>query len=92
MVSTTDTTADTVDFKHFRDMVLKHQGSVRCCSVMPQTEASAYEYQPEEAVTKAQYEAHAAAIKNAMKEDISKEHVDCAGGACPIDFNEGEKE
>jgi len=78
-----------VDFKQFRDIIMKNQESVRCCSVMPQEEATSYEYQPEQSVTKTEYEACVAAIKKTMEEDISVEHVDCDEGACPIDFNTG---
>jgi hypothetical protein len=53
---------------------------------MPQTDSTAYEYQPEQAVTKAEYEMIAAAIAEAAAEDVGREHVDCAGGVCPIDF------
>jgi hypothetical protein len=40
-------------------------------------------------VTKHEFEMILAAIKDseAVKEDIGQEHVDCASGACPIDFN-----
>ncbi len=75
-----------VDYKHFKEMLAQYQSQIRACSVMPQEDAAAYEYQPEEPVTKAEYEGIAHAIKAALEEDISKEHVDCEGGACPIDF------
>lgn len=79
---------DLVDFKHFRDMLLKYQSQIRACSVMPQIDGSAYEYQPEQSVTKAEYEAYAYAIEKAMAEDIGREHIDCGTGGCPIDFDE----
>ena len=55
---------------------------------MPQTDAanSAYEYLPEEPVTKARYEEITRAISEAVAEDIGREHLDCSSGACPIDF------
>jgi adenosylcobalamin-dependent ribonucleoside-triphosphate reductase len=81
---------DAVDYKGFRDMLAEYQPQIRCCSVMPQGDELAFEYQPEEPVTKAQYEAIAHAIKAVMEEDISKEHLDCEGGACPIDFRSNE--
>ena len=56
---------------------------------MPQTDSSAYEYQPEQSVTKAEYEAFSHAIQSAMEEDIGKEHVDCDNGVCPVDFKAG---
>ncbi len=79
---------DTIDYKHFKEMLNKYQSQIRCCSVMPQTDASAYEYQPEQAVNKAEYEGFCHAIQRAMEEDISREHVDCDGGACPVDFRD----
>lgn len=68
--------------------LVANQGDVRACSVMPQTSAenSAYEYLPEEPVTKVQYEEIVRAITEAVAEDIGREHLDCASGACPIDF------
>lgn len=80
-----------VDFDHFSEMLMKWQPLIRACSVMPQEDGSAYEYLPEQGVTKAEYEAIAFAIANAMPEDVGKEHLDCAGGACPVDFNTGDK-
>jgi hypothetical protein len=81
---------DLVSLEHFQNMLLKYQSKVRCCSVMPQEDASAYEYQPEEQVSKKRFRDIVAKI-SAIAEDIGREHIDCATGACPIDFNEGEK-
>ena len=61
--------------------------SVRCCSVMPFTDTTAYEYQPEEPISKERYEELMSHVDR-MKEDIGREHVDCAAGGCPIDFND----
>jgi hypothetical protein len=80
-----------VDYKHFRDMLVKYQSQIRCCAVMPQEDISAYEYQPEEAVTKAEYEKIANSIREILEEDIGSEHVGCDAGGCPIDFEEGNK-
>lgn len=80
-----------VGFEHFLTTLIDGQFSIRCCSVMPQSDTSAYEYQPEQPVTKQQFEMIAAAISNDnVKEDIGFEHVDCGAGACPISFNENE--
>jgi hypothetical protein len=76
----------TVSYAGFREAIMTLQPTVRACSVMPQTDSTAYEYQPEQAVTKAEYEMIAAAIAEAAAEDVGREHVDCAGGVCPIDF------
>jgi len=75
-----------VDFKYFKDMLVQYQSQIRACSVMPQEDAAAYEYQPEEPVTKAKYEEISHAVRAALEEDIGKVHVDCEGGSCPIDF------
>ena len=75
-----------VEYGNFKDMLVKYQSQIRACSVMPQEEMTAYEYQPEEPVTKAEYEKILHAIRDALQEDIGKEHVDCEGGSCPIDF------
>ena len=57
---------------------------------MPQSgDMTAYEYLPEQPVSKAEYEGIAQAIRRDMvSEDIRREHVDCATGACPIEFDE----
>lgn len=83
-----------VDFKQFLETLLNGQSTIRCCSVMPQIDGTAYEYQPEEPTTRERYEAICEAIEAAspenayetLKEDIGLEHVDCSSGACPIDF------
>lgn len=77
-----------VDYKEFCDMIKKFQRTVRCCSVMPQEDSSAYEYQPEQAVSKGEYEDALRKIKESVKEEVDKAHVDCSTGACPIDFKE----
>jgi hypothetical protein len=53
---------------------------------MPQEKQSSYEYLPEEPVTKGEYENVCRKIDEVMQEDVDREHVDCASGACPIDF------
>lgn len=76
-----------VSFEEFSRTLLEGQSSIRCCSIMPQTDTSAYEYQPEQPVTKHEFEMIAAAIKASdIKEDIGFEHVDCGSGACPVDW------
>jgi hypothetical protein len=81
-----------VDAKHFGDMIRKYQKTVRCCSVMPQEDQSSFEYLPEEGVDKVRYEEISRAIQNQLEEDISKEHLDCENGACPINFREDKSE
>lgn len=81
-----------VSYKEFVATFLQGQSSVRCCSVMPQTDTSAYEYQPEEMMTTSRYQQIVREIEKSslhlelQKEDVAFEHIDCGGGACPIDF------
>jgi adenosylcobalamin-dependent ribonucleoside-triphosphate reductase len=77
---------ESVDFRSFKKTLRKYQSQIKCCSVMPQEEVSSYEYLPEQPVTKAQYEAVVADIKRSVVEDVDFKHVDCANGACPVDF------
>lgn len=78
-----------VSFEEFKRTLLDGQPTIKCCSVMPQIDATAYEYQPETPTTKHEYEQIVASIREqAEKEDVGFEHVDCAGGICPISFNE----
>lgn len=80
---------DEVSYQKFFGTLLDGQSSIRCCSVMPQSDTSAYEYLPEEPVTKAEFELISAAIMaEGVQEEVGVEHVDCASGACPINFGE----
>lgn len=85
---------EVTDYDHFKKMILKYQSQVRCCSVMPQDDASSYEYQPEQPVTTYEYRrlvGMIASAKTVLAEEIGREHVGCDNGACPIDFNSGAK-
>jgi adenosylcobalamin-dependent ribonucleoside-triphosphate reductase len=76
-------------YEQFRQTLLDGQSTIKCCSVMPQTDASAYEYQPEEPVTSERFAELLAGIKDdSLVQDIDFAHLDCGGGACPIDFND----
>ena len=77
-----------IDFKHFKDMLLKYQSIIKCCAVMPMVDENAYEYQPEEALTKVEYEEISRALTTEIAEDIDYVHIDCDNGACPVDFKE----
>lgn len=76
------------DFEEFKTTLIFGQSKIRCCSVMPQSDTSAYEYQPEERMTVSRYHQIMSEIEDVdnMKEDVSFEHVDCSSGACPVDF------
>lgn len=77
-----------VDYSAFMRTLMNGQSQIRCCSVMPQSDTSAYEYLPEQPITKAEFDRISAAILRDMEvqEDVGQEHVDCASGACPITF------
>lgn len=78
-----------IDFERFKKTLMEGQSTIKCCSVMPQVDTTSYEYQPEQPVSKHEFEVMLAAIKDEFtKEDIGLEHVDCAGGACPVDFKQ----
>jgi hypothetical protein len=75
-------------YEAFVKTITAKQPSVRACCVMPQTneEDSAYEYLPEEPLSKADYEKTMRAIRSTLQEDIGREHIECEGGACPVTF------
>ncbi len=79
-----------VSFEEFLTTLIDGQFSIRCCSVMPQSDLTAYEYQPEEPISHAQYLDAMAKITTGTKEEIDFSHIDCGSGACPVDFNERE--
>lgn len=79
-----------VSYEDFRDMMKKYQSQIACCSVMPQVDSTAYEYQPEQPVSANEYSDIIAQIHK-TREDVDFAHVDCAAGACPIDFNKPSK-
>lgn len=81
-----------VDIKQFGETIRKYQRTVRACSVLPKEDKSSFEYLPEEGVDKVRYEEISRAIQETLSEDISKEHIDCESGACPIDFRQSKNE
>lgn len=80
--------ADT-DFPLFEQLMFDHVKSVRAVSVMPKTNSVSYEYVPEQAVSDEEYDLYISQIHKTMDEDVDRVHVDCAGGACPIDWVDG---
>ncbi len=77
---------DKVDYDEYAEMVSKYQPTIKVCSVMPQTDSTAYEYQPEQPVTTQEFIKVLNEIeKDAdLIEDIDYEHLQCESGACPI--------
>jgi adenosylcobalamin-dependent ribonucleoside-triphosphate reductase len=75
-----------VTYTEFLEMVSKYQGQIKCCSVMPQQDSTAYEYQPEQPVTISEFMKVLNEIEqdDALFEDIDYEHLKCETGACPI--------
>jgi adenosylcobalamin-dependent ribonucleoside-triphosphate reductase len=75
-----------VSYKEYAEMVRKYQGLIKCCSVMPQQDATAYEYQPEQPVTISEFMKVLNEIETdeTLLEDIDYEHLKCDNGACPI--------
>lgn len=75
-----------VSYKEFSHMVRQYQGLVKCCSVMPQQDSTAYEYQPEQPVTISEFMRVLNEIEKDenILEDIDYEHLKCESGACPI--------
>lgn len=75
-----------VSYQDFSEMVGKYQGLVKCCSVMPQQDMTAYEYQPEQPVTISEFMRVIDEIEKdeTLFEDIDYEHLKCESGACPI--------
>lgn len=81
-----------VNFDQFLKALIDGQFTIRCCSVMPQVDTTSYEYQPEEPITKDEYDRLMAAISNDnVKEDVDFSHIDCGSGACPVDFSDEDK-
>jgi len=75
-----------VSYEQYAEMVRKYQSLIKCCSVMPQQDATAYEYQPEQPVTISEFMKALNEIRadETLLEDIDYEHLKCESGACPI--------
>lgn len=79
-----------VSYEEYRAMILKHVSEVRCVSILPIEDTSAYEYLPNEKITEEQYDL-AMFMIDSTTEDIGIEHIECGAGGCPVDFTEGDK-
>lgn len=75
-----------VTYSEYSEMVNKYQGLIKCCAVMPQQDATAYEYQPEQPVTISEFMRVINEIEKDenLFEDIDYDHLKCESGACPI--------
>lgn len=80
-----------LSLKEFQDIVKEWQPRVKVCSIMPQEERIAAEYQPEEPISLEEYNKFLDkinAIEEDIQEDINIEHIVCSNGNCSIEFNE----
>lgn len=75
-----------VSYKEYAEMVRQYQSQVKCCSLMPQQDSTAYEYQPEQPVTTSEFMkvVNEISADESLLEDIDLESLKCASGACPI--------
>jgi adenosylcobalamin-dependent ribonucleoside-triphosphate reductase len=76
-----------VSSDEFIKMIMEWQSKVACCSVMPILDTTAYIYQPEEAITREQYEIAIAAIQGpaVVIENVLEESANCKDGVCSIE-------
>lgn len=75
-----------VPYEAFKQYLREGQPKIKCCSVMPQEEMVSYEYSPEEPITLEEYDEWMSQINSKEDEDVSREHLECGTGGCPIDF------
>jgi hypothetical protein len=75
-----------VPFEAYLEKMLENVQTVRAVAVLPNDERLSYEYQPEQPIDTEEYRILMETIGRRMHEDVDRAHVDCAGGACPIDF------
>ena len=78
-----------VDYEDYRNTLLENQRTVKCCTIMPfdPDAMQVYEYLPEKAITKEEYERILEAINvvdEEVVEDVDLDTLQCASGACPI--------
>jgi hypothetical protein len=78
---------DKVDLESFRDMTLREQPEIRCCSILPSKpdHQLGYEYLPEEQVAQGRFAYIVENIRDeALHQAIDMKTLECASGACPI--------
>jgi adenosylcobalamin-dependent ribonucleoside-triphosphate reductase len=76
---------DQTTIRRYKTLLIDGQSKIKACSIMPQTEDTAYEYQPEEPVTAGRFIDVVNNIQDSdIKEDIDLEHLKCQSGVCPI--------
>ncbi len=78
-----------VSLTEFTEMISKWQPIINTCSVMPtisDMDEAEYEYLPEEPVSLETYNEYVRNLKGEIEQDIGREHIECTGGNCPVDF------
>lgn len=78
---------DAVSHEQYMEMLLEWQSKVKCCSVMPFTDGSAYAYLPEEKSDKETYDLLMSKITAVKQEEYDENTLMCPGGSCPIELN-----
>lgn len=71
------------DRDEFFNILWGNQNTVKCCSVMPQADMTAYAYQPEQPISKAEFDSIVSRITS-KQETVTLDALQCASGACPI--------
>jgi len=75
-----------VKYADYAEMVRKYQGEIKCCSVMPQQDSTAYEYQPEQPVTTSEF----MKVLNEIEKSRAQEAADAAKASKAADNDLGE--
>lgn len=78
-----------VPYEEYKQMILNHQGDIRCCAVLPTKDPaevkSRYEYLPEEEVSEDRFMEIINNINDPeMVQALDLSTLLCAGGACPL--------
>ena len=75
---------DKLSFDELRDYALSNWESVKCATVMPVMDVTAYEYQPEQPIGREEFDKITAGILEKKEQTITLDELQCASGACPI--------
>ena len=77
-----------VSLQEFQKLLIEQQSQVKCCSWMQIADMSKYAYQPEEPITKTQYDDLMKVINQKEQEDYDEEALSCENGICPMERNQ----
>jgi hypothetical protein len=77
-----------VSLDDFKAAILENQPHVRACTVMPQVDVVAFEYQPEEPISRERFDEIVAGITEEVSEDMDIKTMGCENGACNVEWNE----